>query len=518
MTDALADDVVATDLGRAEALLDVGRPADALTLLALLPPLAAVCFLRASALYDLADYSGSSREAKQGLAEEPDNRWGLLLLAETMLARGRSKEAADTVRAALASAGPFPQGLVLLSSAQRAQQQSAAAVLSAQQAVELGPLLPVTHAALSRARHDAGDLAGAEAAARQAVALGPHDPDALSALAEHLERSFRLTEAQEVRLRAVAVSPGQAEVDALGQVVVVALPLVLGLNAGLPLVMVAQADLTANDALPAAVLTDALVTGAYLLLRRVVQRSLTGVQRRGLRPARQLQNRMLLLSAALPFLLLLPWLSWQAVHGTIAWDSVAIGLALVGALVLVAHRIAPLHVPRIDWAEVIAVLRRDSGWRAIRTRVREDRKAHRQLREQSRGAPSEDATMYLRNARFVNHVYFPVGAALLAAVSHSNAAGWLFLLVAVAADAVLTDLVWPRLASRYDPLWRLTRFHLRVVDARTGRAPSVGRSALRGVLRFLLCPVELPRAFRRRRETDVVLHDRLTRTRVVRLP
>lgn len=517
MTDSVGQDLAVTGLAKAESLLDIGRPADALDLLATLPPLAAVSFLRSAALYELGDLAGAGREAERGLAQEPDSPWGLLVLAETLLARGRGTDAAEAARAALDSGGPSAYGLIVLSSAQRLQGVAAAAVVSALSALELAPQLPAAHAALSRARHDAGDLAGAEVAARQATALRPQDQDALACLAEHLERSYRLTEAQQVRLAAVGIRPGQDQVDALGQVSAAALPVVLALNVLCPLVWVAQLEGTAAESLAGTVVWVAFFSGCYLLLRRVVQRSLTGIQRRGLRPIRRRENRVLLLSAAPPVLLLLLWWTWQAVRGAGTWPTVMVGVLLAGAALLTAHRIAPLRIPRVDWGEVVGGLRRDSGWQAITARVREGRQAARLLREHSRDADPVDAPMFLRNARFVQHFLPPLLLAFVVGVNNT-AAGVLLLPVAIVTDAVFTDLAWPRLAARYDGVWRLARFHLRVVDARTGRPPSVGRSACRGLLRFLLCPVEAPGAFRGRRQVRRTLHDRLTKTKVVRLP
>ncbi len=133
------------------------------------------------------------------------------------------------------------------------------------------------------------------------------------------------------------------------------------------------------------------------------------------------------------------------------------------------------------------------------------------------GCAAIGTPMYLRNARFISHSIIPAIAALWLLTAQGVAVGLGFLLLYTVIDAVLTDQIWPRLADRYGSLHRLTRVHLRVVDVRTGQAPSAACSGLRGLTRLVLCLFELSRAVRRRREPGLVLHDRLTRTTVMRL-
>lgn len=518
MADGSAPDVVADHLARAEALREIGRPEDALALLAALPPQADVYFLRAAALYDLSRHPEALREVQAGLADQPDSGWGLILLGHVMLAQGRHQEAADGARAALASAGPSTTGLVLLSAAQGALGQASAAALAAHQAVELDPSSPDAHAALSRARQANHDQAGAEASARRAVALAPHDPNALAALAEHLERTFRLKEAQQVRLRAVTLTPEQDQVDALSQVTVIALAVTVCLNALVPVGYAVKADMTPSEVLVAVVSSDVIFSAGYLLLRRVVHRSLSRSQRRGLRPGHRLQERALLLAAAAPLVVLLPWWTWQAGRGGTRWTTVAAAAACAGVAVLVAQRIEPLPRPAVDWRRGFTDLRQETRWRAIRERAHEDRLASQQLRDHTRDAPAEDAPMFLRNARFVKHAVLPASGTFFLLLVGRPYFALGFVLVFVVVDAVLTDRIWPGLAARHDLLWRMAGFHLRVVDTRNGRAPSTGRSALRGLLRLLLCPLEISPAFRKRHQPHTMLHDRLTATKVVRLP
>ncbi len=368
-------DLVADGLARAGSLLDVGRPAEALTVMSALPPDPDVCFMRASAFYQLGEFTQAESQARAGLAGQPEHPWGLVLFGEIALARGQSREALDSAQAAMAAAGPFTEALIVLSAAQRVQGQAAAAVLSAQQAVELAPLLPASHVALSRAYSAAGDPMNAETSARQAVATDPQDQDALACLAGVLEGTYRFTEAQTVRLLAAGARPDQTRVDALGQVASVALAAVLVLNAAIPLIISTQDHSSAATGLAAAVLSDALCSGAYIGLRYLLQRRMSGLQRRGVRHVRRWQDRALLLSAALPFPPLLIWWTWQGARTGSGWGAVVAAVVVLGVALTVAHRIQPIRIPHADLGRLWAGLRRELRWGAFRTRAEQDRDA-----------------------------------------------------------------------------------------------------------------------------------------------
>lgn len=155
--DRLGAPAVVDELSRADALLDLGRPRDALVV------------------------------AAQVLAADPGSTDALLLAGRCHLQLGEAGHALSAARTALAGAPLEPGAWVLTSLAYTAAGDAAQAVRHAEQAIAQWPQLPGGHWALAAARMNGGRHRGqARASAARVVDMQPLDPDShvLAAQAE----------------------------------------------------------------------------------------------------------------------------------------------------------------------------------------------------------------------------------------------------------------------------------------------------------------------------------------------
>lgn len=514
-----------SQLDQAAALVDLGRHANALAVLATAPLEAPAFLLRAQCLLALGQPHDAEHQAREGLALDASGEWGYRLLAYALLAQQQNADAAEAAQFAVAAAPESHLSHVALSDCRRAQSLTGLALASASRAVGLAPDHPESHVALSRSLAAADQLARAEDAARTALHIAPQDEDAAAALGEVLERMFRFEEAQDVRLANVQQEAASAQstgelADVTGSLLLFA----VGANVLLPVALLRDPLLGPLEALGAAGMCWGLVGGVFLVVRWSLQRSMSPLQRRALMPYRRAQEQLFLAALSVPLLVLAAHAAWEAWRRDTSWSSVA---AIAGAGVAAY------------WLGTHGRDRR-GGWRAVGTGLsqamrevalasrKEQRAAVKESRRLLRPVVPVDedaeqrspAPTYLRNASYLAHLLVVLLAPTAGAAWVFPTAPWIILpavLLVAAVDAVVTDNAWPSIARRSRVLWQLDGHHLRVVDEGTGRRPGVGRSALRAVLRLALIPFLLPTAFSRRMDVWVAPHDRWTRTRVVRV-
>jgi tetratricopeptide (TPR) repeat protein len=195
-------------------LIDLGRPEEALTLLAELGEDGrtgrAAC-LRSLAHLRLGDTSAAARAAEEARALEPHEEWGYRLGAAALLRRGRVRDAnalaLDAVR--LAPHEPF------------AHQMAAETFLHAQQydrarrhadeMLQLAPHSALAHETAGRI-HLAQGLPGPAATSfRAALAIDPQDADCMALLADATQRLGDESGARTLRLEALRSDPQSAD-------------------------------------------------------------------------------------------------------------------------------------------------------------------------------------------------------------------------------------------------------------------------------------------------------------------
>lgn len=168
---------------RARQLLDVGRPIDALRLVA--PDLARSAEARtlaARAYAELEDYEESLAYALDALELDPANVEGLLLASQAALEVGSLDQAIRLTQSAVQQAPDSPDALVQLAYA-LAWDRPRAARAAALRAAEIAPLSEVPLLALAHLSAKVGDHRSAEHLCLSALSLNPGNPTALNNLA-----------------------------------------------------------------------------------------------------------------------------------------------------------------------------------------------------------------------------------------------------------------------------------------------------------------------------------------------
>jgi Flp pilus assembly protein TadD len=170
-------------LTRAEHLLEVHRPREALRAVAAAlaqdPQNVTALCLAARAELDLNEPGRAKELAARAAAAQPHAEYPLRLLALSLDKMGRSEEACEAAKAAVANAPdlwPTHHTLALVSC--NLSGTSSVAYAAARRAVELAPLEADAHAILGCVALENGDLTTGEEALREALRLEPDHPGA----------------------------------------------------------------------------------------------------------------------------------------------------------------------------------------------------------------------------------------------------------------------------------------------------------------------------------------------------
>jgi tetratricopeptide (TPR) repeat protein len=178
------------DLRRADALIEINRPQDALPIISGVIAMApdnvkAYCLLARC-------HSMAGRHAMMLAAADravfygPDNEWGHRLRSMALRGLGRPQEAVDAATTAVRLAPLVWQPYINLTEALLKFPEIARRKLAyeaAQQAVKLAPNTPSTHVTLGRVYASIGELDAAFACYQRALAISPSDPTAHTNLA-----------------------------------------------------------------------------------------------------------------------------------------------------------------------------------------------------------------------------------------------------------------------------------------------------------------------------------------------
>jgi tetratricopeptide (TPR) repeat protein len=201
-------------LGRAGALTDLGRLADAMDMYGAVlreapDDVQALCGM-SRCLGKLGQPAEGLRLAERAAALAPADDWPQRLRSAHLLLLGRHRPALDAARAARALDPAGFATMLSLFEAQVAMRRRQAATETARQMVETHPGKPEAHNAAGRAAMLRRHWAEAESAFRDALRLAPHEPVYQSNLALALERRGRRREAMQHFRSAVQTDPGNA--------------------------------------------------------------------------------------------------------------------------------------------------------------------------------------------------------------------------------------------------------------------------------------------------------------------
>ena len=201
----------ATPLARGEALLAIGRHADAIRWLeraiaadphALEPR----CRL-ALAYIKLNQYGQAVRAADSAIGVAPDHEWPHRVRALALLRNRRKREALAAAREAVRLAPEVPETHVIHSETELANGHKSEALAAAERAVSLAPERALCHETLGEVLLELGDLDRAETHYRKALSLDPQSFEAMNNLGVVLQRRGRDGEAMEQFLQAARLNP-----------------------------------------------------------------------------------------------------------------------------------------------------------------------------------------------------------------------------------------------------------------------------------------------------------------------
>jgi Flp pilus assembly protein TadD len=331
-----------TALGRAGALVDVGRLEDAAAaygeLLRQEPDdVQALCGL-SRCLGKMGRPADGLALAGRAVALAPASDWPHRLRSAHLLLMGRPRPALEAARTAQTL---DPSGFATLLSvfeAQVALRQRRPAAGTAGAMVETHPGEPESHNAVGRAAMLRRDWSSAESAFREALRLAPHEPVYQSNLGVALERRGRRSEAMQHFRRAVETDPGNVTVRRQLAHAIDRRLAVAGIGAGLVAAVAINAVSHLREPRVAAIAAAlaAVVAGAVLGVRWWRLRQFDETLRTFYRHERR---------------------RWRALRRDMAmWlvAAVAVSLALVGAVALLS-RSWPLTL--VAAAAVVLVLR-----------------------------------------------------------------------------------------------------------------------------------------------------------------
>lgn len=200
-------------LPRAEALIDAGRPADALPLLtqaiAAEPGNARAYCLQSLALMKQEQYPAALRAAEAAVRLEPAGEWGHRLRAIVLLEMGRKREALAPAREAARLAPWEPSVLHTLARSELASGNRRAARETAERLRSAAPEWSSSHELLGLIELQGRNARAAEAHYRDALRLHPGSWVAMNNLGLALQQQGRRKEAIECFHQAARLNPSK---------------------------------------------------------------------------------------------------------------------------------------------------------------------------------------------------------------------------------------------------------------------------------------------------------------------
>lgn len=195
---SVADDPARLE-AHAEALIDLGRPAEALAVLAraaaLDPDAMRPHALRASSLIALERYDEAAQAATDAITRAPEDSDAHRLLSFAQLRTGNDKPARETALQAVALDPEEALNYVMLAEALQATRDEAGALAAARHATELEPHSWYGHDLEGRLLLDHDEPRRAEQAFRRALAIDPENDAVLNNLSLALAIQGRRVEA-----------------------------------------------------------------------------------------------------------------------------------------------------------------------------------------------------------------------------------------------------------------------------------------------------------------------------------
>ncbi|MGI8428288.1 MAG: tetratricopeptide repeat protein [Solirubrobacteraceae bacterium] len=190
------------DLQRAEALVDLHRPDEALVLVHAAmarDPQDPVPHLVAARAHLVAKrYDAMQTAARKALSLDPQSSIAMRLVAIALSAMGNLKRARFWAAEAVRLAAEDSRAHALLAQLDSLGGRHEQAIAGAEQAVGLDPYDPFAHRTLGNALYADGRYLAAEQALRHALALDPTDAQTLTALGETLAARGRPQDAAEL--------------------------------------------------------------------------------------------------------------------------------------------------------------------------------------------------------------------------------------------------------------------------------------------------------------------------------
>jgi tetratricopeptide (TPR) repeat protein len=278
-----AEHEIRSILLRAESLLEINRPGEAL------PLLQDVLRLEPGNLHALAgiargylalgDTANALKFSEAAIQAEPEHEWGHRLRSIVLLQRGNKREALAAARRASELAPDNVLVLTQLFSALRTLKKKDEARKVAKHLVEIAPNYSASHINLGLVYLDDSWLDHAEAAFRRALQLDPENWAAMNNIGAVLQRKGRHSESLELYYRAAQLNPAlplprnnlfrAAKRYVTGRTTAIAMVLLMGSTVALRAFDVS--DELANYILPCAIL---LAFGVGILERRLRLRKL----------------------------------------------------------------------------------------------------------------------------------------------------------------------------------------------------------------------------------------------------
>ena len=210
-TEVRGRDEIQSILQRADSLLEVNRPREALPLLqdALRLNPENLHALASTARVHLAlnDVPNALKFAEEAIRAEPQREWGHRLRSIVLQQSGKSEEALAAAQTAASLAPDNTLVLMQLFSALRGLKRKEDAWRVAHRMVELAPQLSASHINVGLAYLDYSMLDDAEAAFRRALQIDPESWAAMNNVGVVLQRKNRTSEAVEFYYRAAQLNP-----------------------------------------------------------------------------------------------------------------------------------------------------------------------------------------------------------------------------------------------------------------------------------------------------------------------
>ncbi len=167
--------------------------------------------IRAQMLLDARRPADAEREARAGLAQEPQNIRLMHALGRALLAQKKVKEAQTVAKDLVAAAPNWENAHLLMGVVELKIGRNKAAEACMREAVRLSPNSTVAHINLGLCHSRSNDLNAALAEAELALAQDAHNKDALNLRAHALTRLGRFEEGRETLRQSLQLDPEAPE-------------------------------------------------------------------------------------------------------------------------------------------------------------------------------------------------------------------------------------------------------------------------------------------------------------------